>query len=326
MSRPDITIVVPTRNRAGVVRRLLHQLAHLEPGPAYEVIVIDEASSDRTPELLEEYADQHGFRVVRHDPPKRLPGARNAGLELASAPWIAWIDDDDLTSPDRLRRQWEALTSSDARWSCAARVDVDDALDIIGVRRCPPAEGLLPALLRFNVLPTAAQGLLVDTQLARDLGGYDVSLDSAEDWEFCIRLAAAAPVHFLDEPLVGYRTGVESMSTNTARMEDAIRRVTEIHHDLYEEHGVSPDWAGLHGSLLTADLLSGRAAAASRAWKALRAAPDPKAAVRAAWVAIAPGHYQQWSAGRRDEQVPEDWRRMAQRWLDDVLPIEAAPV
>lgn len=321
-SATDVTVVVPTRNRAGIVRRLLHQLAHLDEGPRYEVIVIDEASSDATPALLAEMSARHGFRVVRHDPPRGLPGARNVGLDLASSPWIAWIDDDDLTSPDRLRRQWEALESTDARWSCAGRVDVDDELEIIGFRRCPPVEGLLPALLRFNVLPTAAQGLLVDTQLARDIGGYDESLDSAEDWEFCIRLAAAAPAHMLDEPLVGYRTGVESMSTNTARMESAIRRVTEMHTDLYRQHGVDPDWAGLHESLLAADLLAGRRAATARAAKALAAAPGVRSLVRLGWIALAPEHYQRWSAGRRHEQVDDEWRVAARRWLDDVLPIE----
>lgn len=312
----DISVVVPTRNRAALVSRLLRQLAALETGPTYEVIVIDEGSSDDTPAVLRGFAEQHGFRIVRHDDPRGLPAARNVGLTTASGQYIAWIDDDDLTSPDRLRRQHEALVAGPARWSCAGRVDIDDDLSIIGHYRCPEPDGaLLPRLLRFNCLPTAAQGLLVERTLAVEIGGYDESLRSAEDWEFCIRLCERGEPHLLDEPLVGYRTGVASMSTDTARMDEAIAAVASKHRPLYDANGVEPDWGRVHESLMAAELLGSRWRAAARAVRCFADEPSVHRALRCPLVLAAPKWFARRSAQRRIDQVPADWVRRANVWL-----------
>ncbi len=313
---PDISVVVPTRNRSRLVARLLRQLASLDPGPVYEVIVVDEGSSDDTPGLLRDFADRYGFRVIRHDDPRGLPAARNVGLAAATGEYVAWIDDDDLTSPDRLRRQHEALVAAPARWSCAGRVDIDDDLSIIGHYRCPEPDGpLLPRLLRFNCLPTAAQGLLVERALAVDVGGYDESLRSAEDWEFCIRLCQRGEPHLLDEPLVGYRTGVASMSTNTARMDEAIAAVAAKHRPLYVEHGVTPDWSRVHESLMAAELLGSRWKATARAVRCLVDEPSLHRALRCPLVLAAPRWFARRSAQRRIDQVPAEWVRRANVWL-----------
>ena len=321
---PDISVVVPTRNREALVSRLLAQLVlGLEAGPTYEVVVVDEGSSDDTPALLARLADAGQVRVVRHDVPRGLPAARNAGAAVASGRYLAWIDDDDLTSPDRLRRQLEALDGSGHRWSVAGRIDIDDDLAIIGHSRCPSPDGFLPRLLRFNDLPTAAQGLLVEKALADEVGGYDEALRSAEDWEYCIRLAAISEPHLLDEPLVGYRTGVTSMSTDTARMEEAITTVLDRHADLRATYGVEPDWAAVHHSLLAADVARGRRHTAGRVARLLRAQPSARNLARGATAIAAPRWFDRQSAARRAAQVPDAWRVQARAWLD-ALPSPAA--
>lgn len=319
---PDISVVIPTRNREALLHRLLRQLFDLEPGPSHEVIVVDEGSTDGTPALLRQVAAAHGVRVIRHDVPRRLPGARNAGTAASRGRYVAWIDDDDLTSPDRLRRQHEALSATGKRWSCAGRIEIDDDLRIIGHIRCPSPDGLLPAILRNNCIPTAAQGLLVERALADEVGGFDESLDSAEDWEFCIRLVAVAPeAHFLDEPLVGYRAGFASMSTDTPRMERAIRAVMAKHAGLLAANGVKTDWATIHQSLLAGDLLHSRRRAASRSAKLLRADPSLHNVLRGLAVSLAPGWFARQSAARRVDHVPAAWHEQARRWLDDVTPV-----
>ena len=204
---------------------------------------------------------------------------------------IVWIDDDDLTSTDRLRRQHDALVTTGARWSCSGRIDVNDDLEVIGHMRCPPNAGFAAAILRSNVLPTAAEGLLVDRALASEVGAYDEALTSAEDWDFCIRLAAVAEPHFLDEPLVVYRTGVPSMSTDTAHMEETIRQVIAKYPDRYAALGVEPDWAKIHFGLLNADLSNSRRQAADRAFRAFRAGPSARTAVRTGLALLSPSRF-----------------------------------
>lgn len=74
----DISVVVPTRNRAVLVERLLRQLLSIDDGLEYEIVVIDEGSSDSTPALLAQLAADHGIIVVRHDEPRasRAPETR----------------------------------------------------------------------------------------------------------------------------------------------------------------------------------------------------------------------------------------------------------
>lgn len=314
--RPDVAVVVPTRNRARLLDRLLAQLVTLDGPHRYEIVVVDEGSDDGTPELLADYVARHGITVVRHDTPRGLSGARNAGFERSTAAYVAWIDDDDLTAPDRLVRQFTALRDGTERWSCAGRVDIDDSLEVIGHVRCPMSVPLLPVLLRSNVLPSAGQGLLVERELATTVGPYDERLASAEDWDYAIRLAATGDGHMLDEPLVGYRTGFESMSTDTARMETAIRAVTEKHATLYSASGAAPDWSVIHQSLLPGDLRAGRLPALRRSARSFMARPSLSAARRCLLVAVAPRWFGRRSARRRREQVPVTWIDQAERWLD----------
>lgn len=317
-SAPDVSVVIPTRNRAGLVERLLRQLLRADPELTYQIIVVDEASSDDTPAVLQRYADEYGIDVLRNDPPLKLPGARNAGFDASRGRYVAWIDDDDLTSPDRLLRQVRELDRTGRRWSCAARVDIDDDLRVIGHMRCPEEEGLLERLLAFNVLPTAAQGLVVRRDLALEVGGYDPELDSAEDWEYCIRLAAIELPVLVDYPLVGYRTGVASMSTDTVVMERAISKVLTDHGDLRRSLDVEPDWFSIHHSLLAADLGNGRLAALRRAVVVARFERRPRSFLRCGLVAVAPGWFARRSATQRAVQVPASWHRAARSWLDDV--------
>lgn len=321
----DISVVVPTRNRRDLVARLLRQLAALGGALTYEVIVIDEGSTDDTPSLLAEFSRRHGFSVIRNDPPVGLPAARNVGLHAATGEYIAWIDDDDLTAPDRLERQHTALAGGAGRWSCAGRVNINDELEVIGAQACPsptPGRPFVADLVRFNCLPSAAQGLLVERKLALDVGGFDESLRAAEDWEFCIRLAAASEPHFLDEPLVGYRASAPSMSTDTKRMDTAIAAVLDKHENLLVEHGVTPDWLRIHESLMAADLMSSRWAAVRRGLQVLRhsrtVGGGVRGAIRCTAMVIAPQWWERRSARRRVEQVPAAWRVQAERWLATV--------
>lgn len=315
---PDISVIIPTRNRSALVWRLLTQLLAIDDDLTYEIIVVDEASSDATPSVLANFVASDGITVVTHVDPLGLPAARNVGFAHSTGRYITWIDDDDLTSRDRLRRQREALVATGRRWSCAGRVDINDQLDVIGAFPCPSADDFAREILRMNILPSAGQGLLVERSLVEQMGGYDEALRSAEDWEYAIRLGQVAEPHMLNEPLVAYRTGVASMSTNTAVMESALHAVVAKHAALYAQHDVEPDWASIHLSLLAADLLNSRWAASRRAFQAARAAPSLRAVQRWAIATVAPRWLSARSAGRRVGQTPGAWSDQA-AWLRDVV-------
>src|SRR3954453_8285551 len=98
--KPLVSVVVPTSNRADYLEVALASLAAQDlESDAYEVIVIDDGSSDRTPAGIE----AAGARSVRRDEPQGPNAARNTGVREAGADLIAMIDDDVWAPPGWLR-------------------------------------------------------------------------------------------------------------------------------------------------------------------------------------------------------------------------------
>ena len=104
MSEPTLTVVVCTYNRAELLAESLEAIVReLEATPAIELVVVDNNSSDETPEVAA--AKVRGVRAARvvREPAQGLSHARNRGLAEASAPWVAYVDDDAL-----VERGWAA--------------------------------------------------------------------------------------------------------------------------------------------------------------------------------------------------------------------------
>jgi GT2 family glycosyltransferase len=90
MGEPAVSVVVPTRDRADYLRVALDSLSEQEVSEPYEVIVVDDASSDATATV----ARAAGVPVIRHERPRGLNAARNTGIEAAGSSLIAFVDDD----------------------------------------------------------------------------------------------------------------------------------------------------------------------------------------------------------------------------------------
>lgn len=95
MTEPAVSVVVPTRNRAGYLEVTLASLAEQEPAVPYEVIVVDDGSDDATAAV----AERAGVVYRRHERSRGPNAARNTGIDVARAPLIALIDDDVRVPP-----------------------------------------------------------------------------------------------------------------------------------------------------------------------------------------------------------------------------------
>ena len=115
MTRPvRIAVVFATHNRAGRLEALLASLGRQTlPAGSFEVVVVDDASSDATPEVLERerLRGQLDLTVLRLDPGEGPAAARNAGWRAATAPYVAFTDDDCRADPRWLEAGLEALES-----------------------------------------------------------------------------------------------------------------------------------------------------------------------------------------------------------------------
>jgi glycosyltransferase involved in cell wall biosynthesis len=209
--RPAVSVVVPTHNRRDLLEEALGTVVG-QRGVDAEIIVVDDGSSDDTSTFVASMADGR-LKAIRLESTLGVSAARNIGLEAATRPWVAFIDDDDLWAPDKLVTQIEAMQSDPGTcWSCSAAVVVDHRLRPIGFQPSLPRRDLGDVLLSRNVIPGGASGVVLDTALARRVGGFDERLSVLADWDFWIRLGLASPIAAVARPLHAYRVHRAAMS------------------------------------------------------------------------------------------------------------------
>jgi glycosyltransferase involved in cell wall biosynthesis len=165
--------------------------------------------------------------------------ARQAGLEKASAEWVAVADADDISLPHRLERQVAAAGQLGLEMvgSAVEEFDADDN-DVLGVRRFATENDALRALLRTRN-PLNHPSVVMRRDRALAVGGYR-SLPYLEDYDLCARFAAAgARIGNVDEVLVRFRGGRRSQ--HRRRIGGWLAAEIELQRNLHR-YGLIPWW------------------------------------------------------------------------------------
>jgi glycosyltransferase involved in cell wall biosynthesis len=206
---PLVSIVMPVHNGAEFVRESIESALRQEYAPL-ELIVVDDGSTDATPEILASF----GSRIVRISQPNGgAAAARNAGLEAARGELVAFLDADDQWLPSKLARQVGYLLDHpdldlvSSRW----RVDVIEERDRIGnsVTTSTPAaseafssEWIYNELLMDCVVHTTT--VVMRRSLVDKIGMFDVTLRRGQDYDYWLRASRVTKIHRLPDVLSVY--------------------------------------------------------------------------------------------------------------------------
>jgi glycosyltransferase involved in cell wall biosynthesis len=310
----DVSVVIPTHNRVFLLSQAVScVLAQI--GVRLELIVVNDGSRDGTAEWLRHLAaDDRRVKVVHHTTPQLMSAARNAGIERASACWVAFCDDDDLWAPDKLVTQVHELETNRARWSCTGVVEVNETLDIVGHHRARGGD-VLAALLEDNLIPSGST-VVVDRQLLRQVGGFDPNLHGSEDWDLWIRLAQHTPLLAIERPLIAYRLGPATMSMNVRRMRQGRATIIDRYAPLAARSGARPTDMR-HERYLAKQMLragSRREAASIFASLAIKHG-HWREFPRIAAALLAPHLTDRLGRARTVAAVPPAWQREVEAWL-----------
>jgi hypothetical protein len=201
---PAVSILMPVFNRERFLEAAIESVL-AQDFSDFELLIVDDGSRDRTPELLRIWSERDArIVVVTSDENLGIPGALNLGLQHARAPYIGRFDSDDLMMPGRLVAQAEVLDRAPevVLVSCAYDViDVDGRY--LGTRREEePHEVVLYILNFYNIVGGHGQVMFRrDDVLA--IGAYDCRYPSSEDYDLWVRLLRRGRIVTL--PLVGMR-------------------------------------------------------------------------------------------------------------------------
>jgi glycosyltransferase involved in cell wall biosynthesis len=188
VSVPDVTVVVPTRDRADLLRRTSESVL-AQRAVEVELIVVDDGSR---PDQARAVTDLVGeaVRVLRNDTSGGVGAARNQGAAAARAPWLAFCDDDDLWAPDKLARQLEAVRTADRRWAYSGALKFEPGPRLWQLMPPPSPDEVHERLPAKNVVPAGASNVLVDRATFLSAGGFDAGLAHLADWDLWLKLRA----------------------------------------------------------------------------------------------------------------------------------------
>jgi glycosyltransferase involved in cell wall biosynthesis len=231
--KPAVSVVIATYNYGrylgGALDSVLAQTCR-----DLEVIVIDDGSTDRTPEVVRRYLRDARVRYYRTDHVGQ-PKAKNTGIRLARGPLVAFLDADDVWLPAKLERQL-ALFRQDRALGVAytRRLVIDEHGREVEYEHPVMHRGkILDALFRSNRF-VCFSSAVVRRDVLDDIGLFDESLPLAIDYDLWLRMGLRYRFDYLDTPLVQYRTGHANLSR---RAEERLRAVSRIMERFLEEQG-----------------------------------------------------------------------------------------
>jgi glycosyltransferase involved in cell wall biosynthesis len=243
---PLVSLVVPVWNGERYLRESLNSILG-QTYPELEVIAVDDASTDSTPEILASYGDR--IRVVRQPETRGIYGNANDGIALARGDFVGVFHADDVYLPEMVEREVAWLLEhpgSGAVFTSAVFVDRDGREfgrkdlpgDVRGNKELDYTTVLNTLLARKNAFlgcPTA----LVRADVYRELGGYrDADFKNTSDLEMWLRIARSRSIGVIEDCLIRYRKGHGSSSDRYHRLRtDQERFFTIMDIELDSEGG-----------------------------------------------------------------------------------------
>lgn len=216
MSEPFISVVIPAYNAESFIGETLESV-RVQTFSDYEVIVVDDGSTDRTAEIASGY---DGVTVIGQSN-RGEAGARNTGIRAARGKYVAFLDADDIWLPSKLEKQASHLVAHPpTAWTYTDALVFDSAtrrtICRIGARIRLHEGGILRPLLLRSFIPSATPVVMRSALI--DAGFFDEARERriGEDWSMWLRIAERHAIKLIDEPLAMIRMH----STNMTRLVD----------------------------------------------------------------------------------------------------------
>lgn len=227
MSSPLVSVIIGTYQREAYIRQTLDSV-FAQDWPHLQVIVVDDASTDRTVDILREYGNRIELEVLPQN--SRRPAVpRNAALKRARGSYIAFLDSDDLWKPGKIRRQVEYLEAhTEILLLHGNSENIDLENHSLGIRHggnLPNGNDLFLRLLEHCFISISTVMVRRETLDTIGLFNEDLFYRAKEDYEWFLRIAHRYPIAFLPDVLACYRkapTGISAEEANwRMRPEDA---------------------------------------------------------------------------------------------------------
>lgn len=218
---PVISVIIPAYNGEHTILETIQSVQN-QTFSDFEIIVIDDGSTDRTLELLYSIKDDR-LKVFPYSN-GGVATSRNRGIAQASGEFLTFLDQDDLWAPDKLALQLEALLQhpeAGVAYSWTYFMEDRDGQRLLHKGESLFFEGdVYPEILVHNFIASGSN-VLVRKSAIDEIGGFDCGCPDAADWDYWLRLAAKWPFVVVPQFQIYYRRSSNSMSSKTERVKQA---------------------------------------------------------------------------------------------------------
>jgi len=223
MTDPLVSIVMTNYNKEKYLREAIQSIVN-QTYKNWELILIDDGSTDSSRDIIKSFKDQR-IKPFYRNTNGHICVATNEGLGLANGRYIARLDSDDVMYPDRLQIQVDFLKENPTFKVCFTKLDIiDESSKVINERenalyklynRIQKDQG---AWLRFFFSEgnSLIQGtMMYDASIIKEIGVFNLAYVQAHDFDFLVRIAKKYEYGFIDKAEVGYRrTAIQNSSVN----------------------------------------------------------------------------------------------------------------
>lgn len=217
MNKPHVSIIMPTYNSSRYLLESVHSILN-QTYDNWELIIVDDGSTDNTYQLLEPYLNNRKIKYIKQQN-QGPAAARNKGINIADGELIALLDADDIWDYKKLEYQCAEIGKKEDTIVLTSIIRFVDDLNDLGFRTDPPCfenndQYLNELLLLSDSRMANFFSILAPKYALLEVGLYDQTLKTAEDWDLWLRLAFTKKYTFrnVPQPLVYYRKYAESLT------------------------------------------------------------------------------------------------------------------
>ena len=217
--KPLVSVIVPTCNRASLLKEALESIYGQEGlGEEFdiEVVVVDDASSDTTREVVHRFED---VRYIRHDTNCGVAAARNTGIKASTGKYLAFLDDDDRWLPNRLIKYVSVLEANPEITVLDGQniVEGDGETKLYPEAKSAPSGSVFHSLLIDNFMQI--DNFMVRRKDFQKVGYFDEQLQAEEDYDMWLRFSFHFPFTFIQGPVAIQRFSCQGQAISNMAKE-----------------------------------------------------------------------------------------------------------
>ena len=229
-SSPKISVLMPAYNAEKYIGEAIESILN-QTYKEFELILIDDCSKDTTWKIIQKYAKKDKRIIpVRNTTNLKLSKTLNKGLTIAKGEYIARMDADDLSYPDRLGRQLSFMEKNpDVGIVGGVMEIIDEKGNYIGIRKYPLDDESIRKKI-FFYSPFSHPLIMIRKSVLKKSKDYNTDFNPAEDYELYFRIGKFSKFANLPDLLLKYRIVSKSMTTgNTKNMELMTIKIRNIY-------------------------------------------------------------------------------------------------